>query len=157
MLSRPLTSGGDCFLAKFPTAGNGILYATYLGGSGFDFASAVAFSPSGRLYVSGATYSADFPGSALGPLGAPDTFVAAFNSDNSMRYITRLGGSGTDQAKYGRSLAVDAQDNASVVGSTTSSDFPTALCLGFSLPSKGTPMALSASSARTAHVTGPPI
>ena len=132
---QPSRNGIDCFVAKFPTGGNGILYATFLGGSDFDFASSLAFSPSGRLYITGATYSADFPGSTLGPLGRPDPFVAAFNSDNSVRYITRLGGSSSDQAKYGRSIAVDALDNVSAIGNTTSTDFPTAS--GFQLAYQG--------------------
>jgi hypothetical protein len=122
---QPTRNGIDCFVAKFPTAGNGLLYATFLGGSGFDFASAATFSASGKLYVAGATYSADFPGSTLGPLGVSDTFVAAFNLDNSVRYITRLGGSNEDQPKYGHSIAVDALENVSVVGNSNSNNFPT--------------------------------
>ena len=54
--------------------------------------------------------------------GNGDAFVAELNaSGSSLVYSTYLGGSDADQAN---GIAVDALGNASVTGSTSSSDFP---------------------------------
>lgn len=51
----------DVFVTKLSPDGKQILYSTYLGGSGFDFPTAIAVDSSGNAYVTGYTYSADFP------------------------------------------------------------------------------------------------
>lgn len=51
-------------------------------------------------------------------------FLIAFNTDRTVRYINRLGGSGEDQSKYGGSVTVDSQDRATVIGQTSSTNFP---------------------------------
>jgi hypothetical protein len=55
--------GGDCdaFLAKLSPNGAVLLYATYLGGNGSDTATGVALDPSGNVYLSGWTFSSNFP------------------------------------------------------------------------------------------------
>ena len=53
----------DTFFARLDTNGT-IAYATYLGGSGDDFAYALAVDGSGRLYTAGETASTDFPPSS---------------------------------------------------------------------------------------------
>lgn len=122
----------DAFVAIFTPTGL-LEMGTYLGGTNFDFASSVAFSPTGRLYVTGGTYSSDFPivlpaGATHNGLGGgSDSFLIAFNPDWTVRYINRMGGSSEDQSKYGGSVTVDANDNATVVGQTTSTNFPTLL------------------------------
>jgi hypothetical protein len=102
-----------------------LLYSTYLGGSSFDKATAVAVDPSGNVYVAGFTASPDFPSkdavqSTTG--GSTDAFVAKLSPDGQeLLYATYLGGSSEDAA-YG--IAVDANGSAYVTGSTESSDFP---------------------------------
>lgn len=51
----------DGFLAKMNTAGTGLTYATFLGGSAADFTSGVAVDPAGNAFVVGETSSSDFP------------------------------------------------------------------------------------------------
>ena len=51
----------DAFLFKMTPAGDTLLYATYLGGSGNDTASGVAVDSGGNVYFSGWTLSANFP------------------------------------------------------------------------------------------------
>jgi hypothetical protein len=55
--------GGDCdaFMAKLSPAGDSLVYATYLGGSGSDTATGVALDASGNVYLSGWTLSGNFP------------------------------------------------------------------------------------------------
>src|SRR5260221_129941 len=102
-----------------------LAYSTYLGGSGSDFASAIAVDSSGNAYVTGSTLSTDFPiAKALQPTthGYYEAFVTKFNGDGSaLVYSTYLGGRGTD---IGNGIAVDSAGNAYITGQTTSTNFP---------------------------------
>lgn len=96
-----------------------LLTSSYLGGSGFDEGAAVAVDDAGRIYIAGRTSSSDFRGVVDGPF---DAFVVKLAADGStVLYSTYLGGTGVD---YGYGIAVDANGEAVVVGSTDSIDFP---------------------------------
>jgi hypothetical protein len=105
---------GDGFVTKLNANGSALVYSTYLGGSDIDFALGMAIDASGNAYVTGATYSSDFP---VTP-GAFDTtfngaaFVTKLNTTGSaLIYSTYLGG--TNGAG---GIAVDASGNAYVAG-----------------------------------------
>jgi hypothetical protein len=51
----------NVFVTKLNAAGNTILYSTYLGGSGFPGASAIAVDGGGNAYVTGIAAMSDFP------------------------------------------------------------------------------------------------
>jgi len=96
-----------------------------LTGTGFDYASGVVADSSGNAYVVGATESTDFPtANPLQPYhGGRDAFVSKINASGSaFVYSTFLGGSGEEDTG---SITLDSVGNVYVVGSTTSSDFPT--------------------------------
>ena len=122
-------SGGnnDAFVTKLNPAGTALVYSTYLGGSGSDNGSAIAINAAGNAYVTGSTDSSNFP-TTPGAFqsvnaGGLDAFVTELNTTgNALAYSTYLGGSGTD---FATRIAVDAAGNASVVGLTGSSNFPT--------------------------------
>ncbi|HKQ08116.1 MAG TPA: SBBP repeat-containing protein [Blastocatellia bacterium] len=101
-------------------------YSTYLGGSNDDEGHAIAVDGAGNAYVTGLTFSTDFPtASAVQPLGGalPDLFVAKLNANGTaLVYSTYLGGSDYDDAN---SIAVDTVGNAYVTGFTQSLNFPT--------------------------------
>jgi hypothetical protein len=101
-------------------------YSTYLGGSDYDFGYGIAVDTSGCAYVTGWTYSTDFPTRKpiqSGNAGGIDVFVAKLNaSGNAMLYSTYVGGSGDD---FGTGIAVDGTGAAYVTGYTDSQDFPT--------------------------------
>lgn len=60
-----ITGGGtDAFMTKFKADGTGLIYSTFLGGSGSDFGSSVAVDGSGNAYLTGRTNSTDFPTTA---------------------------------------------------------------------------------------------
>ncbi|HET8647597.1 MAG TPA: SBBP repeat-containing protein [Vicinamibacteria bacterium] len=101
-----------------------ITYSTFLGGSLFDIAWALAVDAAGNAYIAGHTASANFPTfQAYQPAagGQGDAFVARFNPDGTLAYATYLGG---DYLDYATDIAVDGQGNAYVTGMTGSTDFP---------------------------------
>ena len=122
------------FVAKLNTAGSALLYSTYLGGSGSgaDECLGIAVDSASNAYVTGLTYSTDFPtvnpfqatNKAKPATGSPTAFVAKLNSTGSaLVYSTYLGGSIQDS---GNGIPVDSSGNAYVTGLTYSTDFPTA-------------------------------
>jgi Beta-propeller repeat len=69
----------DAFITKLDPAGSTFLYSTYLGGSDYDAATAVALDASHNAYIAGATYSNDFP--TVNPIqsASGQTFVTKLN------------------------------------------------------------------------------
>ena len=120
----------NAFVTKFNPAGSALVYSTYLGGSSFDGASAIAVDSAGNAYLTGETSSTDFPTTpgafqttygGGGELG--DAFVVKLNATGSaLVYSTYLGGNDRDQ---GGGIALDADGNAYIAGSTASTNFPT--------------------------------
>ncbi len=124
---QPTSDGDDAFVAKLNPTGSALLYSTYLGGNNTDVGNGIAVDSEQNAYVTGYTYSSDFP--TAHPLqsvygGNPDVFVAKLNPTGSvLLYSTYLGGSDYD---LGFGIAVDSAGNAYVTGGTLSSNFPTA-------------------------------
>ena len=132
------TYGGgdfDSFVAKLNAAGSGLVFSTYLGGSGDEvFGNAkndLAIDALGNVYAAGTTASMNFPttSGAFQPTfaGVSDAYVTKLNASGSaLLYSTYLGGSGQDQA-FG--IAVDSLGDAHITGLTTSANFPLASAL----------------------------
>jgi hypothetical protein len=124
----------DAFVTKINTTGSAFIYSTYLGGSNSDRALGIATNGSGDAFVTGATFSPNFP--ITNALQATlhslvNAFVTRINANGSaLVYSTYLGGSGEE---LGRGVASDGQGNAYITGFTSSTDFPIAnasnLCL----------------------------
>jgi hypothetical protein len=121
---------GNAFVTELNAAGTGLVYSTFLGGSGSngtgDFGNALAIDGSGDIFVTGTTNSSNFPvtqGSLqTNYLGSATAFVTELNPDGSDQvYSTFLGGSGGDSAQ---AIAVDSAGSTYVGGITSSADFP---------------------------------
>lgn len=146
----PLTSGAfqsqnnaptyssTAFVSKLNPAGTALVYSTYLGGSGGDMGYGIALDGAGNAYVTGATYSTDFPVTCGALLttnpsktsGASTGFVTKLNATGTaLDYSTYLGGSGNQttpaQGDVTQAIAVDGAGSAYITGYTWSSDFPT--------------------------------
>jgi len=94
------THGGatrDAFVTKLNATGSALLYSTYLGGSLIDRGFAIAVDSAGNAYVTGTTFSTNFP-------VTPDSFQPAGGSSQDF-FISKLG----DYAIAGRVL--DASNN----------------------------------------------
>jgi hypothetical protein len=120
---------GDAFVAKLDPNGSALIYSTYLGGNndentGDSWLGGVAVDENGNAYVTGQTYSTDFPTfNAIQPslLDNGDAFVTKLSPVGSFVYSTYLGG-GFYEAGY--DIVVDSSGNAYITGVTASSDFP---------------------------------
>lgn len=106
--------GRNAFVSKLNSSGSGLVYSTYLGGSGLsdefnghtydegDYANAIAVDKAGNAYLAGAAYSKDFPVTSgafqkknRNKNGFDNAFITKLNSSGSaLVYSTYLGGSG---------------------------------------------------------------
>lgn len=115
----------DVFVTRISSTG-GLIYSTYLGGTGADQGSSIAVDSFGAAYITGSTSSTNFPTVdalqvALG--GESDAFITkVVPSGQSLEYSTYIGGSSFDD---GVAIAIDAGQSAFVAGGTDSSNFPT--------------------------------
>jgi len=116
---------GDAFLTKLNANGSALVYSTYLGGSAIDYGTGIALDPPGNAYITGVTFSTNFP--TVNPFQATkgaqqDAFVAKINpGGTAWVYVTYLGGNNVDEG-YG--IAADTSGNAYVTGYTASTNFP---------------------------------
>ena len=110
----PTTSGAydvssnyydDVFITKLNASGSALIYSTYLGGGGSDIGFFIALDNEENAYITGRTYSSNFPTTAdafdvsLNGYEAADIFVTKLNANGSaLIYSTFLGGSGSDVA-----------------------------------------------------------
>ena len=118
--------GQNIFVSKWSADGKQMLYSTYLGGGYFDFATAIAVDSQGNAYVTGYTYSQDFP-ITQGSLqkknpGTINAFLAKIGPQgDKLIFSTYLGGSNKDLAS---AISIDNAGNTYLTGYAESSDFP---------------------------------
>ncbi|MCD4795057.1 MAG: SBBP repeat-containing protein [Bacteroidales bacterium] len=117
----------DVFVSKFTSNLSTLSASTFIGGSDYEEANSIALDNSDNVFITGYTWSSDFPTSTTAYDNsyntAKDVFISKFNSDlSSLSASTFLGGSGEDS---GTEIAVDNAGNVFVTGYTTSSNYPT--------------------------------
>jgi hypothetical protein len=125
-LQATMAGQGDALVACLNSSGSTWDYVTYLGGRAADQAYGIAEDASGNAYVTGATYSDNFPVTAGAyqtvRAGGYDAFVAKIApAGNTLVYATLVGGSGSDT---GTALAVDYAGQVWGGGTTSSLDLP---------------------------------
>jgi uncharacterized protein (TIGR03437 family) len=115
----------DAFAVKLTSAGDRIVYSTYLGGDSNDVGYAIAADPAGNAYVTGQTSSFDFPapGSPLQTTlrGPTDGFLSRFGPDGTLNYSTYFGGDGDEVVT---AMALTPKGSAYLAGTTSSGAFP---------------------------------
>jgi hypothetical protein len=103
-------------------------YSTYLGGSKGDYANGIAVDASRNAYVTGFTYSTNFPTTTeafqtTNKANDQTVFVTKLDANGTaLVYSTYLGGTGLS---HGSGIAVDGSGNAYITGDTSATDFPT--------------------------------
>lgn len=131
----------DAFVSELSPDGTNLLFSIYLGGTNDDFGSQITVDSSDHVYVTGFTFCRDFPTNVVTGLFFPDfsnnvvafpgatvnffshVFVTEFTNENGTNvigYSTSFGGNSADR---GTAIAVDANGNAYVTGSTSSTNF----------------------------------
>jgi uncharacterized protein (TIGR03437 family) len=120
----------DAFVIKLDSHGR-ILFATYLGGSGYDVATSIGLDSAGNIYIAGIT--AGFPTIANSKFSGGATFIAKLNpTATTLLYTAAIPGTGAlpFQMPFGSnipasniSMTVDSSGNA-FFAATSSSGFP---------------------------------
>ncbi len=131
---QPAYGGGlsDAFIAQLNSTGTALVYSTYLGGSSADYGNDIAIDSTGNAYIVGTTSSTDFPTTAgvyqgafagASPFTSSNAFITKLApSGSALVYSTYLGGVGPD---VGNGIALDSSGNAYIIGTTSSTNFPT--------------------------------
>ena len=126
------TTFGSVFVTELDPTGATELYSTYLGGSGGEIAYGIAVdtaSPA-NLYVTGQTFSDDFPTvngyiptvSGNGGSAFISKFAPTLSGVSSLVYSSYVAGTNGD---YGNAIAADSSQNAYVTGITFSDGIST--------------------------------
>jgi Beta-propeller repeat/Abnormal spindle-like microcephaly-assoc'd, ASPM-SPD-2-Hydin len=102
-----------------------VSYATFLGGGAGDAGNGIAVDSTGAAYVTGTTYSTDFPDGAT-LLGSSDAFVTKYNATGTAYvYTTIIGGATPALATAsGNGIALDSTNKAYITGKTNFTDLP---------------------------------
>lgn len=119
----------DVFVSKLNGNLTTLLASTYLGGDSYESGYSIVLNPVGNVYVSGITYSSDFP-TTFGAYhtskcsSESDAFISKLSGDlTSLLSSTYLGGTREDEVDF---ATIDLSGNIYVAGVTKSSkDFPT--------------------------------
>ncbi len=130
----------DIGINKYDSAGNTLLYSTYLGGSRDEYPHSLVVDNQDNLLIFGTTYSRDFPYDAKAydttSNGGTDIFISKLSADGSSLLAgTYFGGSANDglntnTLRYNYSddfrgdIIVDRFDNVYVASTTNSTNFP---------------------------------
>ncbi len=121
----------DAFILKFDNAGNR-LWATWYGGSGYDWGCSLVTNGNGSVYVAGYTESSNFPLQNSGTFyqgiyggGQYDAFILKFDNLANRQWATFYGGSAYEYFWTFDNLAVDSCSNLYVSFTTQSTDLPT--------------------------------
>lgn len=112
---------GDAFLLKFNITANALVYSTFIGGSGDDEAVSIFVDSKGYAYITGTTYSTDFPTTTGAYQEWKSTtwnsvFVVKMSQNGSLLdYSTHIGRATSSEAEQ---ITVDGNGYAYIIGTT---------------------------------------
>ena len=124
-----LAGSYDAFVVEIDPTQSGTaseIAGTYLGGTGQDIGRSIAVDAAGRVYITGVTFSFDFPTTANAYqsiyIGGGDIFIAELDLGAvTLNYSTYFGGTSADEAKK---ILLTPLGNVALAGYTLSPDFP---------------------------------
>jgi gliding motility-associated-like protein len=134
-LDFPTTSGvydqiyngdNDGFISKIDSIGSSLIFSTFIGGSNGEWARTIALDNSMNIYISGETWSTDYPITLNAYDRTHDSLndivISKFNPTcTKLESSTYLGGRWSDCAF---SIALDIDNNIYITGNTASSNYP---------------------------------
>jgi gliding motility-associated-like protein len=115
-------TGSDAFLTVLNPDGTGLIYSTFIGGTGGESGFALALGPPGIVYVAGTTSQGNFPvvNSSVFPTGDNHAFVSKFDINQSgtasLLYSVKIG-AGNFNSVFGRSIDVNSAGEIYLTGS----------------------------------------
>lgn len=121
--------GRDVLVTKLNATGTALIYSTFIGGNYDDYGEDIVLDTFGNAYIIGSTFSSTYdvtPGAYVTSnlFGGASAIVTKLNATGStLLYSTFIGQSAVDS--YGRSIALDASNNAYFTGITYSIGYPT--------------------------------
>ncbi len=122
---------GDIIITKLSLDGE-LLYSSFFGGEGYDYAAAVAIDSDKNVWITGRTNSSNFKttSNALKSQldGAYDSYILKISDEGKLLYCSLIGGENSD---YGLSISYSKIDNQVAISGFTDSSI---------LPQKGTPL-----------------
>jgi len=127
-LTRNKSNTPKAFVSKLNATGTGLIYSTYLGGSGGDSPGSIVLDSAGDAYIAGSTGSQDFPVTAGAYLSTLVTDESPYNGGGG--FVTKLNPTGTAllYSTYFSApvsgMAADSSGNTYLAGATSSSIFP---------------------------------
>lgn len=151
----------DAFVAELNPAGSQLIYATYLGGSGWDDPFGAVLTPNGKLYIAGATGSTDFPTVNAYQSKSPGT-VTNYGSWNFVSQLVfpvatgyAVGGTVSGLAGSGLVLSLNGSQTLAL-NADGSFAFPTALADGspYTVTVSSQPTASPAQTCTASHGSG---
>jgi hypothetical protein len=121
-----LTGSGNIgtFIVKYNTSGTA-LWATQIGGSGFDSSRSITVDSSSNVYITGfysanplIIYNADGNPSGITATktGSSDAYIVKYNTSGYAQWATHFGGSGNTARGFG--ISVDSSSNVYIGGSS---------------------------------------
>ena len=116
-------SGSDGIIIKADGNTGEVMSSALYGGSQGDNFRAIAIDASDNIYLTGITWSNDFPvvnAAQESKAGDDDAFMVIFNAALIIQVSTYLGGTGRD---WGEEIAIDGEGSVYVAGRTNSMDF----------------------------------
>jgi Glucodextranase, domain B/Beta-propeller repeat len=137
-----LTTAGDrdLFVAKYDFIGT-LVWARRSGGTGADRGFSIAVDGSGNSYVTGlfngtATFGPGQPNqTTLSSAGLDDIFVARYDSNGTLQWVKRAGGTGSDG---GLGIMVDGSGNSYLTGFFNGITHPGTATFGLGEPNQTT-------------------
>ncbi|MDD4614004.1 MAG: SBBP repeat-containing protein [Caldisericia bacterium] len=120
------SSQSNVFVVSMDMDNNSMHYSTLIGGSYWDVGFSLCLDSLQNIYVTGYTYSYDFPVTPLAHdtshNGEEDVFVVRLSScGDRILFSTFIGG---DSFDVGKAIACDWEGNVFIAGYTNSSSFP---------------------------------
>jgi hypothetical protein len=119
----------NAIVTKLNSTGSALIYSTIIGGSGYQGGESIVLDAGGNAYIAGEAISpSGYPvtsgafQAAMGDTNAADAFVTKLNpSGSALIYSTFIGGNSWD---VGFSIAINANEDIYLTGSTESSNYP---------------------------------